>query len=113
MEVARHVIDTFFKDVPNPLVRHHLDSFDDLLSTKIPGFIRGKNPLTRNLTDGRLFEIYVGGKDGNEFIYSPPVDEGNAAILPHTCRTENKTSCCGFPQLYPMLKLWRHYSLIA
>jgi DNA-directed RNA polymerase II subunit RPB2 len=91
MEVARHVIDTFFRDVPNPLVRHHLDSFDDLLSTKIPGFIRGKNPLTRNLTDGRLFEIYVGGKDGNEFTYSPPVDEGNAAVLPHTCRTENKT----------------------
>jgi DNA-directed RNA polymerase II subunit RPB2 len=91
MEVARHVIETFFKDTPNPLVRHHLDSFDDLLSMKIPGFIRGKNPLIRNLTDGRIIEIYVGGKDGNEFTYSPPVDESGAVVLPHVCRLENKT----------------------
>jgi hypothetical protein len=44
MDVARHVIDTFFKDTPNPLVRHHLDSYYDFVTTKIPRYINASNP---------------------------------------------------------------------
>lgn len=91
MEVARHVIDTYFRDVPNPLVRHHLDSFADFLNTKIPNFIRGLNPLTRNLPDGRQIEVFVGGKSGTELVYSPPTDESGSVLLPHACRLANKT----------------------
>jgi len=91
MEVARHVIDTYFRDVPNPLVRHHLDSFADMLNVKIPNFIRGLNPLTRNLPDGRQIEIFVGGKSGKELVYLPPTDEAGAILFPHTCRLENRT----------------------
>jgi len=92
MEVARHVIETYFKDVPNPLVRHHLDSFSDLLSTKIPNFIRGWNShLARILTDGREIRVYVGGKSGDKITYIPPMDDTGAAILPHSCRLDNRT----------------------
>jgi len=91
MEVARHVIDTFFNDVPNPLVRHHLDSFADLINTKIPTYIKEKNPLTRILKDGREIRVFIGGHDGNKLTYHPPVDESGAAILPHMCRLDNKT----------------------
>jgi DNA-directed RNA polymerase II subunit RPB2 len=91
MEIARHVLDTYFQDTTNPLVRHHLDSFRDMLSIKIPNFIIGMNPITLNLGDSRFIKVYIGGKKGNEIFYSPPVDDIGNAILPHQCRLDNKT----------------------
>ena len=91
MEIARHVLDTYFRDTANPLVRHHLDSFSDMLSVKIPNFIVGMNPLTLNLGDGRFIRVYIGGKNGDQIFYSPPVDEIGNAVLPHQCRLDNKT----------------------
>ena len=91
MEIARHVFDTYFSDVTNVLVRHHLDSFAYMLDTKIPNFILGKNPLSLSLEDGRRIDIYIGGKDGKSIKYLPPTDDFGTAILPHQCRLENKT----------------------
>jgi DNA-directed RNA polymerase II subunit RPB2 len=91
MEVARHVFDTYFSDVTNVLVRHHLDSYAYLLNTKIPNFISGKNPSSLDLGDGRRIDIYIGGKDGKSIKYLPPTDDFGNAILPHQCRLENKT----------------------
>ena len=92
MEVARHVFNTYFSDVTNVLVRHHLDSYADLLNTKIPNFIKGINPLVWPFDDNRFVRIYFGGKQSNEIKYMPPVDElTGEAILPHRCRLENKT----------------------
>uniref|UniRef100_A0A6C0CFY9 DNA-directed RNA polymerase n=1 Tax=viral metagenome TaxID=1070528 RepID=A0A6C0CFY9_9ZZZZ len=90
MEVARHVIDTFFNDVPNPLVRHHLDSFADLVNIKIPAYIKEKNPLSLAL-EGRRIEVFIGGHDGSKLTYRPSTDEDGNAVLPHTCRLDNKT----------------------
>jgi DNA-directed RNA polymerase II subunit RPB2 len=91
MDIARHVLETYFRDTPNPLVRHHLDSYRELLETKIPNFIAGMNPRELNLGDGRFIRVYLGGKSGQEIFYSPPVDEVGNAILPHQCRLDNKT----------------------
>ena len=91
MEVARHVFDTYFEDTPNPLVRHHLDSYADMLNTKIPNFIKGSNPLQLVLADDRTIKIYVGGKTGDKIQYLPPVDDDNKAVLPHACRLDNTT----------------------
>lgn len=91
MEVARHVFDTYFSDVTNVLVRHHLDSYAYLLDNKIPNFIIGKNPTSLDLGDGRRINIYIGGKDGKSIKYLPPTDDFGVAILPHQCRLENKT----------------------
>ena len=91
MEVARHVFDTYFEDTPNPLVRHHLDSYADMLNTKIPNFIKGSNPLQLTLADDRNIKIYIGGRNGDKIVYLPPVDEDNKAVLPHSCRLDNTT----------------------
>ena len=61
MDVARHVFSTYFQDTTNPLVRHHLDSFSDLLTTKIPNFIRGSNPQRLILDESRTVDVYIGG----------------------------------------------------
>ena len=91
MDIARHVLDTYFKNTPNSMVRHHLDSYQELLKTKIPKFIAGMNPIDHNLGDGRFIRVYIGGKDGKQIFYSSPVDELGNAILPHQCRLDNKT----------------------
>ena len=91
MDIARHVFKTFFDSTTNPLVRHHLDSYSDLLTTKIPVFIKASNPITLKLTDSRSIHIYVGGRNSDQIKYLPPVDEFNNAILPHMCRLSNKS----------------------
>lgn len=92
MDIARHVFDTYFSNVTNPLVRHHLDSYSDFLNKKIPTFIQGLNPAVNlDLGDNRMIKVFIGGKDGKEIKYLPPTDPFGNAILPHTCRLENKT----------------------
>lgn len=91
MEIARHVIDTYFRDTTNSLVRHHLDSYSDLLNTKIPQFIKGTNPLRLVMGDDREIHVFVAGKSGDQIRYLPPVDELGNAILPHACRLNNES----------------------
>jgi len=91
MDIARHVFQTFFDSTTNPLVRHHLDSYRDLLTTKIPVFIKASNPITLTLSDSRFIHIYVGVKNSDDINYLPPVDEFGNAVLPHMCRLSNKT----------------------
>lgn len=94
MDIARHVFSTYFKDTTNPLVRHHLDSFSDLLTTKIPNFIKGSNPQRLVADENRTIDVYIGGKNGDKIRYKPPTDETDGtltSVLPHSCRLENKT----------------------
>ena len=91
MDTARHVIETFFKTTLNPMTRHHLDSFNDFLDTKLPRFIQASNPLKLLLEDDRSIYIYIGGKDGTKLKYKVPIGEDSMAIVPHMCRLENKT----------------------
>lgn len=89
--MAQHVFNTFFKDTTNPLVRHHLDSYADLLKTKLPDFLKASNPQHLVLYDDRKIDVFIGGKNGDEITYHPPTDEIGNAVLPHMCRLENKT----------------------
>lgn len=96
MEVARHLINTYFKDTTNPMVRHHLDSYNYLLTTKIPNFIKDYNSksfliIQLDREEDRKISIFIGGKDGSKIKYVPPADEGNSAVLPHMCRLNNTT----------------------
>lgn len=91
MDTARHVIETFFATTVNPMVRHHLDSFNDFLDIKLPRFIQASNPLKLLFEDDRSIYIYIGGKDGTKLKYKVPIGEDSMAIVPHMCRLENKT----------------------
>jgi hypothetical protein len=62
MEIARHVLDTYFQDTTNPLVRHHLDSYADMVNSMIPNFIKGTNPLRIILEDDRSINVFIGAK---------------------------------------------------
>jgi DNA-directed RNA polymerase II subunit RPB2 len=98
MDVARHVLQTLFRDTKFPLIQHHLDSFNDFLTTGIPSLIRATNesaPFELELAGAggtrRFVRVYVGGKDGSAIRYAPPMEEDGTAIVPHACRLDNRT----------------------
>ncbi len=73
------------------MVRHHLDSYDDFLFTRIPGLLKASNPLTLQLGDERIIRVYFGGKGGDEIDYKPPRDDAGTSIVPHMCRLDRRT----------------------
>lgn len=94
MDIPRHILKRLFTDTRFPLIQHHLDSFNDFLDVSIPEFLNATNtdkPFELELRDGRLIRVFVGGKDSKQIRYSSPIEEDGSAVVPHTCRLDNRT----------------------
>lgn len=91
MDVPRHILKTLFADSSFPLIQHHVDSFNDMLDKNIPTFVRVSNPFELQLRDNRMIRVYIGGKDGSKIRYQSPKEDDGSAIVPHTCRLDNRT----------------------
>ena len=97
MDIPRHVLQTYFRDTPFPLVQHHIASFDAFLNTDIPAFIKASNPLQLEIGDPataggrRIIRVYIGGKDGSAIKVTPPLESDETALVPHACRLEDRT----------------------
>jgi DNA-directed RNA polymerase II subunit RPB2 len=106
-EIAWNVIDKFFEDNPNILVKHHLASYNDFISNGIKRIFKEKNPIVfqkdqnpeTNIFNLRS-EIYIGGKTGDRIYYGKPVifDEENNGLekrshfmYPNEARLRNMT----------------------
>ena len=84
---------TLFQDTSFPLVDHHLASFNAMLETSIPTFVKVSNPYQLELVEKgkstRYIRVYIGGKDGSKLSFESPVDEHGAPVVPHACRLDN------------------------
>jgi DNA-directed RNA polymerase II subunit RPB2 len=88
-EIAWNVIDKFFEDNPNILVKHHMASYNDFISNGIKRIFKEKNPIVfqkdqnpeTNIFNLRS-EIFIGGKMGDRIYYGKPVifDEENSGL---------------------------------
>ena len=74
------IIDSYFRDNKNYLVKHHLDSFNDFIGNKIPLILQQYNPQVhvKELipeTDLYKYEthVYFGGEDGSEVFIGKPI----------------------------------------
>ena len=74
------IIDHYFKDNPNVLVRHHLESYNDFLSNGIARIMKDRNPIIlekdENKETGKYnstIEIYLGGVEGDRISFSKPI----------------------------------------
>lgn len=97
------LIDTYFRDNPQALVRHHVDSYNDFFKTGIQQIFKETNPLKLELDyddDKKVMDfrskahMYFGGKDGNKVYIGKPTihDEGNPHYMfPNECRLRNMT----------------------
>jgi len=77
--ISWKIIDTYFRDNPQNLVAHHLDSYDDFFQYGIHRIFKENNPIRfieptiddRNKPNECL--LYLGGKDGTKIYFGKPV----------------------------------------
>ena len=99
--ISWKLIDKYFKDNPNNLVSHHLESFNDFFRHGINRIFRENNPIRfiEREEDGNKGNrneclLYLGGKDGSKIYYGKPViyDDNNAHYMfPNDARLRNMT----------------------
>lgn len=103
-DMSRALIDRYFRTVPYPYTRHHIDSYDQFLQQGLPSIIKSNNPilLVKEPLPGLQntyrykIEIYVGGEDGSEIeIGTPTISLQNTAdvrlLFPNEARLRNLT----------------------
>jgi DNA-directed RNA polymerase II subunit RPB2 len=99
--ISWKLIDKYFKDNPNCLVSHHLESFNDFFRNGIKRIFHENNPIRfiereEESEGGKRNEclLYLGGKEGNQIYYGKPViyDDNNAHYMfPNDARLRNMT----------------------
>jgi DNA-directed RNA polymerase II subunit RPB2 len=95
------LLDSYFQDNPQSLVRHHIESYNDFFKNGIFQIFKEKNPIQinsrfdENLQDYRSKCImYLGGKDGSKIYFGKPViyDDANSHYMfPNEARLRNMT----------------------
>jgi DNA-directed RNA polymerase II subunit RPB2 len=90
------VIDAYFGNDANFLTKHHLDSYNDFVYTKIQNTIRSLNPfviLKNNKQTKKIqheIQVFVGGKDAQDIFFEKPNLQGTL-LLPNEARLKNAT----------------------
>ena len=96
-----NVINKYFEDNPQGLVRHHTESYNDFFKNGIFQVFKEQNPMRINTNyDEKLNEyrsqciMYFGGKDGSKIYYGKPViydDNNSHYMFPNEARLRNMT----------------------
>jgi DNA-directed RNA polymerase II subunit RPB2 len=101
--LAQSLLKTYFSTFDYPLLRHHIDSYDQFLSQDIPAILKANNPFLilsdlDQATDTYVHrvEIYVGGLNGTAVeIGTPTVSLQKAkeirVMYPNEARLRNLT----------------------
>jgi DNA-directed RNA polymerase II subunit RPB2 len=101
-DISWKLIDKYFKENPNNLVSHHLESYNSFINKGVGQIFRENNPIRfieredENDGSGKRNEcqLYLGGKDGSKIYYGKPIiyDDHNAHFMfPNDARLRNMT----------------------
>jgi DNA-directed RNA polymerase II subunit RPB2 len=95
------IIDRYFTDNPNILIKHHLDSFNQFYDKTIKNIFKEKNPVQilkefNEVTGeyGRQVKMYFAGRNGDKIHYGKPIifDENRQHYMfPNEARIRNMT----------------------
>jgi DNA-directed RNA polymerase II subunit RPB2 len=101
--VSRRIVHTYFTTQEYPYTRHHIDSYDQFMSTDLRSILRTSNPililkdlLPNSNTYAYKVEIFVGGKDADKLRIGTPVvslekGEDVRLLFPNEARLRNLT----------------------
>ena len=101
--ISWKIIDKYFKDNPNNLTEHHLDSYNDFIGSGIQNILRENNPIRfieneskENENKRNEVHMYLGGKTGNKVYFGKPIiyDESSRGahyMYPNDARIRNMT----------------------
>ena len=90
--ISWKIIDTMFKDNPNMIVKHHIDSYNQFFSTGLRDVFKNNNPLRffkeldKETNQYKLeCELYFGGINTDKIYYGKPIiyDENNGKSREH------------------------------
>ena len=100
-ELAWKIIDKFFAQDPNILVKHHLESYNDFFNNKIHNIFREKNPILimkeqdeETKEYNYKAELYIGGSTGKLIYFGKPIiydDSREHYMFPNEARLRNMT----------------------
>ena len=101
-EVIWKMIDIYFRDNPQGLVRHHIDSYNDFLDYDLSNIFKETNPLKLDLEYDKtknIFlssaKIYFAGKTGKKIYYGKPIiydsKDNIHYMFPNEARLRNMT----------------------
>jgi len=100
-ELAWKIIDKFFAQDPNILVKHHLESYNDFFNNKIHNIFREKNPILimkeqdeETKEYNYKAELYIGGSSGKLIYFGKPIiydDAREHYMFPNEARLRNMT----------------------
>jgi len=95
------IIDSYFRDNPQSLVMHHIESYNDFFKNGIFQILKDNNPLrlsSRYDEETRDFlnkcELFMGGREGNRVYFGKPVISDNDRthyMYPNEARLRNMT----------------------
>ena len=105
-KISWKLIDTYFNENPENLVKHHLDSYNNFFEKGIKNIFRENNPIRvierdeldnkKSKTETKINEIllYLGGKNGDKIYYGKPIiydDNSNNVhyMYPNDARLRN------------------------
>ena len=97
-----NIIDKFFKETPDHLVSHHLESYNDFFKNGILRIFKEKNPVRINsnfdpeIDDYRnQCHLYFGGKNGDKLYFGKPIiyddNDNSHYMFPNEARLRNMT----------------------
>jgi len=103
--ISWKLIDKYFKENPNNLVAHHLESYNDFFKNGIKRIFYENNPIRfieredeSNETSGKRNEclLYLGDKDGSKIYLGKPIiydddNRGTHYMYPNDARLRNMT----------------------
>ena len=91
-DISWKIIDKMFKDNPNMIVKHHIDSYNQFFSTGLRDVFKNNNPLRffkeldKETNQYKLeCELYFGGINTDKIYYGKPIiyDENNGKSREH------------------------------
>ena len=101
-DISWKLIDKYFKENPDNLVAHHLDSYNEFFKNGINRIFHENNPIRfiERLEEGESADkrneclLYLGGKNGKNIYFGKPIiyDDNNAHYMfPNDARLRNMT----------------------
>ena len=99
--ITWNIIEKFFYDNPQVLVKHHIDSYNDFFRTGLKSILKEKNPIIFQKEQNQetkefnyRCELYLGGKDGSKIYYGKPTiydEDREHYMYPNEARLRNMT----------------------
>ena len=90
------IIEIFFRDSPNYLLKHHIDPFTKFYKKDIYDILTRNNPIHIYSKDKKAqCNLYIGGKNGDKLYFHKPIvldEKGNERFMfPNEARLCNLT----------------------